>query len=438
MNPPSGVATSSKDVLGHSSPSFRDNIKPIDAVTKLDQEIDIVTNLDQGIDITWLTTSEHASQACSRQEVCNIGNEAKNCNDRVNLADGIAEDAVLDIEGNKTMDTVDITGCENEPVLSVEEKTVKLIAATAAVNPRKTFLKSEVNLSKVKTSSRTFTNVNAKHKPAVLNTKKSFISSAKVPRVGCTSQQGLGHTKIIKKPESKSSAPRFPISLQTSKPTLTTAKFPSIPSTKSRKRKSIGVKVENNGDRSTIISWKPKPNLNSVNPKVVNTTTIKSKTDNSTINPPVLSARMSKPKTVVGSTSSAWQRSSAEPASKLTQSKSFSALKTPSMPRISNRGLSRSTSVASKMSQPKTEFTAPRTRNKQESQGPQIIKPNPNSVLKTLRSPVPSTSKSKTVLPSVMDPVRRPLFRGARDCDCKQVPTMGGRVGARRKPGNGV
>merc|ERR1712013_280857 len=174
--------------------------------------------------------------------------------------------------------------------------------------------------------------------------------------------QVLGFTKITKKSDSKRAAPRFPLSSQASKPILAAVKLPSLPTIQSRKRKSIG-KLEN---RSAINSSKPKPNLHSVKPKVTNLTTVKPKMDDkSTIN-----------------------------LTKLTQSKSYSALKTPSIPRTSNPGLSRSTSVASKMSQPKTVLTAPRMRNKQESQESEVKEQKAHSVLKS-RSPVPATIKSK-------------------------------------------
>merc|ERR1712013_746678 len=117
--------------------------------------------------------------------------------------------------------------------------------------------------------------------------------------------------------------------------------------------------------------------------------------DKSTINLTMLSAKTPKPKSVK---SSSWRRSTVEPIAKLTQSKSYSALKTPSIPRTSNPGLSRSTSVASKMSQPKTVLTAPRMRNKQESQESEVKEQKAHSVLKS-RSPVSATIKSKADLP---------------------------------------
>merc|ERR1711936_969171 len=129
-----------------------------------------------------------------------------------------------------------------------------------------------------------------------------------------------------------------------------------------------------------------------------------------------------------------------------TQSKSSSALQTPSMP-TRLPGLSRSASVASKMSQPRfvstigQRFTSSNGIN-QESQESVKLKPKPNCQLKASSSLIPASNKSKVVLPSIKESVRKPLFRGVRHSDCKeaQVPTAAaaGRPGARRKPGSGV
>jgi len=423
---------------------------------------DDVSKLDQGIIITSLAETKQSSQAENSQlpGIFNLGPEAKVTSGKIDLVDGLVDDPMFNIEGNiidpikpameadgdkdqdKDVQTLlDTTGNKNEPVLKEEEKTVK-------VNPSKPFLMStKVILGKAQPSSKA--TVGVKHKPATLNPRKSasVIPSAKAPRVAFTRRKQNDNVKTDNLlAGSNSAAPKFGISSQTSLPNKSgtgTVKPPSLQTTKSRKRKSIGAKlVENKAVRPVIKTLGPKPNPRPIKPKTPNPTSIKPKTKvaNSATNPPMLSDRTPKPRTDVrSSTSSSWQTST-EPRSRLTQSKSSSALKTPSLP-TRLPGLSRSSSVASKLSTFGKRFTSSTGIN-QETQESVKIKPNPSSLIKVSSSLIPASNKSKVVLPSIKESVRKPLFRGVRDCDCKeaQVPTAAaaGRPGARRKPGSGV
>merc|ERR1719369_2059624 len=161
------------------------------------------------------------------------------------------------------------------------------------------------------------------------------IPSDKAPRFALTKRK---QDSIVKTDdlvtESKSVAPKFGISSKSSslnKSGTGTVKPPSLQTTKFRKRKSIGAKlVENKAVKPVIKTLGAKPNPRLIKPKTPNPTSIKPKTKvaNSATNPPMLSDRTPKPRTDVrSSTSSSWQTST-EPKSRLTQSKSSSALKT--------------------------------------------------------------------------------------------------------------
>jgi len=447
---------SSRDALGRAS-SASDNIESMH---------DTVSNFVQDIIITSSATTKQSSQEESSQSqgIFNLGPAVKITSSKIDLDDGVGADQMFKNEGNridpikpareadgdkdqeKDLRTLsdDATGNENESVLKEEEKTVK-------VNPRKPVLTStKVILGKIQPSSKA--SVGVKHKQTTLNAIKParVIPSDKAPRVALTKRK---QDNIVKTDdlvtESKSVAPKFGISSQSSslnKSGTGTVKPPSLQTTKFRKRKSIGAKlVENKAVKPVIKTLGAKPNPRTIKPKTLNLTSIKPKLANAATNPPMLSDRTPKPKTDMKSTSSSRQTSS-EPKSRLTQSKSSSALQTPSMP-TRLPGLSRSASVASKMSQPRfvstigQRFTSSNGIN-QESQESVKLKPKPNCLLKASSSLIPASNKSKVVLPSIKESVRKPLFRGVRHSDCKeaQVPTAAaaGRHGARRKPGSGV
>jgi len=417
---------SSRDALGRAS-SASDNIESMH---------DTVSNFVQDIIITSSATIKQSSQEESSQS-----------QGIFNRIDPIkpATEADGDKDQEKDVRTLsDATGNKNEPVLKEEEKTVK-------VNPRKPVLTStKVILGKIQPSSKA--SVGVKHKQTTLNASKpaTVIPSDKAPRVALTKRK---KDNIVKTDDlvtdSKSVAPKFGISSQSSslnKSGTGTVKPPSLQTTKFRKRKSIGAKlVENKAVKPVIKTLGPKPNQRPIKPMTLNLTSIKPKLATSATNPQMLSDRTPKPKTVMRSTSSSWQTST-EPKPRLTQSKSSSALQTPSMP-TRLPGLSRSSSVASKMSQPRfvstvgKRFTSSIGIN-QESQESVKLKSKPNCPLKASNSPIPASNKSKVVLPSIKESVRKPLFRGVRDCDSKEAQVLTaaatGRPGARRKPGSGV
>jgi len=452
----------SRDILGQSS-SSSDNIESMhDAVIKLDQD---------GNNISSATTEQTSLEESSPlQEIFSLGHLVCSESD---LVDGLDHNAMLNTKGSRidpinpsmeadgnigqeknTQMTLDVTGNENEPVPTENEESGKPVKTTK-VNPNKPFLTSNrVKLCKVQTSIKTTAKVDTKYKPVNQNTRKptmKVIASVKAPLVGCASQQVLGFNKREQDktvrtnslvPGSKTATSKFATSSQAYLRKSVTAKPPTLPATKFRKRRSIGVKLPDN--KTAVPANKtlgPKPNPHSVKSKALHPTSIKPKFVSLATNPPLLSVKTPQPRMDGRSPLSTLQTSVTEPKSRLTQSKSSSALQTPSMSRPP--GLSRSSSVVSKSSQPRIvstdgkRFTSSR-KNDQESHDSVNNKSKPMMSSST----IPATNKSKVVLPSIKESVRKPLFRNVRDRDCNQekAPTaaVAGRPGARRKPGNGI